>query len=79
MIDFTDSHKHPVHVNDSVILVQQCKNGCPPDNLYVVIQDVSNDCYTHAMVCIGCVFCGHKVHRAKIESALDAWATHQVK
>jgi len=68
-----------VAINNSQVLVETCRNSCKPSELYVLIHDASSDTHTPAMVCIGCAFCGRKIHRAKIESALDAWAAHNKK
>lgn len=70
-------HQSLVCINDSRVLVQHCRNGCAPAELYVIIQDASHSTFTPAIVCVGCAFCGRKVHRAKIQAALEAWARHQ--
>lgn len=66
--------KYLVHINDSTVLVTRCKNGCPPAELYALIQNNP----TNVMACIGCTFCGRKVHRAKVGAAMLAWDQAQL-
>lgn len=79
LADMVGHNKHAVRVGPSMLFVEACRNGCPPEDLYVVIQDAQADTVTPPKILIGCNFCKVNLMRSKINSALQAWAAAQIK
>ncbi len=77
MEEMIGKNKHAVRVGPSLLFVEGCRNGCAPEDLYVVIDDGPDEAPTLAKVKIGCNFCKISLTRAKVSSALSAWETAQ--